>query len=118
MKKLLLISALCGALSVPAFAGDKDMSCAEIAVEMEELAAIETAAGNAETADTVTNAAGAAAIQGAAMSGAGSSIPFFGSIANVASAVTSSNARQAREDAEKAEKRMIKLETIADMKGC
>ncbi|MAE52031.1 MAG: hypothetical protein CMH27_09490 [Micavibrio sp.] len=117
MKKHLLITALCGALSVPAFAGDKDMSCAEIAVEMEELAAIETAAGNAETADAVANAAGSAAIQGAAMSGAGS-IPFFGSIANVASAVTSSNARQAREDAEKAEKRMIKLETIADMKGC
>lgn len=102
----------------PAFAGDKDMSCAEIAAEIEELNAIEAAAGDAKMTDDVAKAGTGAAVNAALYSGAGSSIPLFGSLANVATAVTSANAENAKERAEDAEKRTIKLETIADMKGC
>ena len=117
MKHFILLSFF-SIITFPAFAGDKNLTCEEIAAEIEELAAIETAAGGAAVANTVTGAAGAAATQGAILSGAGSSIPFIGGIANIASAVSSQNEANAKKEAAKAEKRMIKLETIADMKGC
>jgi len=116
MKKLLLVLALTF-MSAPSVAADKDMSCDEIALEMQELAAIETSAGNAEIGSTVAGTAGAAATQGAIMAGS-SSIPFIGGFANIASSVAKGNADIQKQRAEDAEKRAIKLETIAEMKGC
>lgn len=93
------------------------MSCAEISAEIQELASIETAAGNAELTNTVTQAAGSAAMHGAATAGVGS-IPVIGGLANIAGAFSSHNKKQAEEAAEDAEKRMIRLQTMAEMKGC
>lgn len=116
MKTFLFVLAFT-VLSVPVLAADKDMSCDEIAVEMQELAEIEAAAGNAEIGNRVTSTAGAAATQGAAIAGS-SSIPLIGGIANIASSVARGNANIQRQRAAQAQKRTIRLETIAEMKGC
>lgn len=116
MKKIMFLLAFT-IFSAPAFAADKDMSCDQIALELQELAEIETAAGNAQIGNTVTDTAGAAATQGALMTGS-SSVPFIGGIANIASSVARGNADIQRQRAQQAQKRTIKLETIAEMKGC
>ena len=97
---------------------DTDMTCQEISTAIEELNATISAASDAEMNTAVTNAAAGAATQGAVAAGLGSSVPFLGSIANVASAVSSNSEAKAKAAADKAEKRIIKLETIADMKEC
>ena len=118
MKKLIATTALLGLISSPLMAADKDMSCAEINAEMTELNNIATAAGNAETADTVAGASAAAAGHAAVLSGAGSSVPLIGSVFNIGKSVTRQNKANAQAKADDAEKRTIKLETIAEMKGC
>ena len=117
--RILLITLAIITLTTPAFAGkDTKMSCAEIEAAIAESEAIVDAATNAETTKNVTNAAAGAAVQGGIAAGLGSSIPFIGGLSNVAGAVASGSAEKAKADAEKAEKRIIKLETIADMKDC
>lgn len=97
---------------------DADMTCEEISAEIAQLNEIVTAAGGAETTNAVTGAATGAAVNGAIWAGAGSSVPFLGGIANIASAVTSNSAERAKEDAEDAEKRLQKLAGISEVKGC
>lgn len=118
MKNIFLLTVATVFLTTPAMAGDTKLSCAEISGEMEELNAIITAAGGANTTNKVTQAGATAAVHGAIYSGAGSSVPFLGGIANVVGAVTSANAENAAKNAANAEKRIIKLETVAEMKGC
>lgn len=117
MRILLFILAM-AVFTTPAFAKDTKMSCAEIEATIEELNEIVTAAGNAEMNTAMTNAATGAATQGAIAAGLGSSVPFLGGIANAAGAFSANKEAQAKAEAEKAEKRIIKLETIADMKDC
>ena len=117
MRKLLLTAALC-VITVPAMAaGDTKMTCSDIEKELEALASIETAAGNAELTNTVTQTAGSAAMSGAAAAGVGS-VPVIGGLANLAGAFSSHNERKAEKAAKDAEKRAIRLETMAEMKGC
>ena len=117
--RILLMTAAVALIAMPAHAKrDSKMTCAEIGAEIEELATIETAAGNAEIGNTVTGVGAAAATQGAIMAGAGSSLPFIGGIANIATSVSKGNADIQKQRAEDAEKRLIKLETMAEMKEC
>lgn len=118
MNKLIALLFLGLIIAGPVQAGDTDMTCEQITAELEELAAIETAAGNADVNNKVVQAGTGAAVNGAIWAGAGSSVPFLGGIANAVGAVTSAQAEGAKEQAEKAKDRTIKLETIADMKGC
>lgn len=106
-------------IAFPAFASkDNKMTCSELMAEIEELAAIETAAGNADVADTVTRSGAAVATQGAIIAGAGSSLPLIGGLANIAAAVSNGNKEVQQKRAEDASKRIIRLETMAEMKGC
>ena len=118
MKKLITTTALLGLISSPLMAADKDMSCAEINAELQELSGAEIVAQNAATTDTVAGASAAAAGHAAVMAGAGSSIPMIGSVFNIGKSITRQNKENTKIKAEDAEKRAIKLETIADMKDC
>lgn len=116
MKKILTILALC-TLPFSAQAADKHMTCDQIAAEMEELNNIQTAAGDAALANDTAGTAGDVAVQGGVMAGS-SSVPFIGGIASITKSVTSHNERRANAKAADAEKRMIKLETMAELKEC
>ncbi len=121
MIKYLAIAVFCigASFGAPqAYAADKNLTCAQITAEVEELNAIVTAAGTANVSDSAAGAAAAAGTQAAIMSGAGSSVPFIGGAFNIAKSVTNANKENAVKNADKAEKRIIKLETISDMKGC
>lgn len=117
MKKFLLTAALCVIAFPATAASDTKMTCLEIEAELQELASIETAAGNAELTNSVTQAAGSAAMSGASAAGVGS-VPVIGGLANLAGAFSSHNERKAEEAAKDAEKRAIRLQTMAEMKGC
>ena len=96
MRTLLFIMAAV-IFTAPAHAKkDTSMTCAEIEAAIEELNMTITAADNAEMNTAVTNAAAGAATQGAVAAGLGSSVPFLGSIANVASAVSSNSEAKAK----------------------
>ena len=117
MKNIIVaLAVIC--FATPAIAKDSKMTCAELQVEIEELNGIQTAAGNADTNKAIASAGAAAATQTAIMSGAGSSIPFIGGLANIATTAVNSSAERSKKAAANAEKRLIKLETIAEMKDC
>jgi hypothetical protein len=118
MKIFLMISVAVLLMSAPVLADDTQMTCEEITAELTQLNEIQTAAGNAETNNKITQAGTTAAVHGAMWAGAGSSVPFLGGIANAVGAVTSVSADSAKKNAEEAEDRMIKLQTISEMKGC
>ena len=116
MIRLLAMAVIC-LMTTSAFAADRDMTCAQINAEMEELNNIQTAAGDAALANDVAGTAGDVAVQGGIMAGS-SSIPFIGGIAGITKTVTNHNERRANANAEQAEKRLMKLETMAEMKDC
>jgi len=93
---------------------DTDMTCAEIAAEIEELNTYIAKADSAAMTNNATYVGGAAAMQAGAF-GLGN-IPLIGGIANAASGVTGYNEQKAKEEAEKAIDRQARLTGIYDVK--
>jgi hypothetical protein len=117
MKKLLLVLSCC-VISFAAHAADKDLSCGQINAELFDLRGAQGRADNAALADSAAGTAHEVAREGANLSGHSASMGMIDSIGRLTKRVTSSVSQSSSEKAVDAERRIIKLETIAEMKGC
>lgn len=99
-------------------ASGQEMSCTDINQRIAKLDTIIAEADNAATTDHAVNGAGSIALQGAAMSGAGASIPFLGTALNVAGGATKMNAEQVKRRAERAETVRAQLVGLRLGKNC
>lgn len=117
--RILFIFMMTIILTAPAYAKkDTDLSCAELNAEMNKLENTITSASNARRNAEMTEAAGDVAKDAADVAGYNSSSSLFGSISKMANSFTKNSETKARSAAADAEKRIIKLETIAEMKEC
>lgn len=105
-------------LSAISPAAGKAMSCEDIAADIAAQDEIIEAAYGAQAADHAVNGGGSIALQGAMLSGAGSSVPFLGSALNVVGGAANMKAQAAERDAERAEKRRAQLVGLQQGKGC
>ena len=113
----MLLTAAC-LISAPSMAADKDLSCSQLAAEIEELDGVIASADNAALSDKVVKAGGKTAAKTAYYAGKSSSLPWIGGVTEIANAVSSHNVQSAQKNASEAKSRKIKLEAIAEVKEC